>query len=165
MKLIPLTQGQSVKVDNRDYAWLSGFKWCAYRRSNTVARFYAVRSTSKFGIVYMHRMILGLGRGDHRESDHINGNGLDNRRNNLRICNHSENLRNLTAKKHSKTGFKGVFFYQRRPTHSPKWISEIRVNGKTTRLGSYFTSPEDAAKAYDEAAIRLHGEFAKLNFG
>jgi hypothetical protein len=147
-------------VDDSDYEWLSKYKWGAYHRSNRQCQYYAVRGNPS---IRMHREILGLKPGDGRESDHINGNGLDNRRSNLRICSRAENSRNIAVRRDSKSKFRGVFLYQRRPTHKPKWKSEIQVNGKRKTLGCSFYSPEDAAEAYNTAAQDLHGEFCRLN--
>jgi len=91
--------------------------------------------------------------------DHINGNPLDNRRENLRICTRAQNTCNRKAVVNSKSGYKGVT----KKNSSRKWIPEIRKDGKKLYLGSYNT-PEEAAKAYDKAAKEIFGEFAKLNF-
>ncbi len=95
-----------------------------------------------------------------RAADHINTDSLDNRRANLRLATHSQNSCNSRRDK-SKTlsRFRGVSFSKRKG----KWFAAIRINGKKTWLG-YFNDEEDAARAYDHAARKYHGEFAMLNF-
>jgi len=89
--------------------------------------------------------------------DHINGDGLDNRKENLRVCTHAENIRNQKLNRLNTTGYKGVC------VNREKWISRIKVNGKLLYLGRYNT-PEEAAQVYDEAARKYFGKFASLNF-
>lgn len=160
MKKIPLTQDQFAIVDDADYEWLSQFKWCADKRVRT---FYVIRSQRIKGknfFIYMHRLILGLERDDKREADHVNGDGLDNRRSNLRIVTHRQNLWNLSAQsERGSSRFKGVSWYKR----DKKWRSGIRYNDQLIHLG-YFDDEIDAAKAYDVKAKELFGEFARLNF-
>lgn len=105
----------------------------------------------------MHRFIMDAPKG--QQVDHINGNKLDNRKSNLRICSHSENLRNQRKPKDNKSGFKGVSWHK----GAKRWCAEIRSNGKRHHLG-YFDTAEDAAKAYDIAATLIHGDYARLNF-
>ena len=156
MKKIPLTQGKFVVVDDCDYDWLIRHKWYARKENRT---YYAGRKSGKV-ISQMHREILGLKAGDKRQIDHINHNGLDNRRSNLRICSFAENHRNrqLNRRKHTSK-YKGVCWYKA----GCKWRAEIRCDYKLFFLG-YFDSEIDAAKAYDRAARKLFGEFACLNF-
>jgi AP2 domain-containing protein/HNH endonuclease len=106
--------------------------------------------------VPLHRLIMNAPAD--KEVDHINGDTLDNRRCNLRICSHKENLRNQKLPKNSKSGYKGVTWYKR----IKKWRSHIRLNKKQIHLG-YFDDIKLAANAYNEAAIKYFGEFAKLN--
>lgn len=106
----------------------------------------------------LHRMVLGLsGRGN--QGDHKDGNKLDNRRKNLRLATHAQNLWNVGKKSHNKSGFKGVYL----ESWTGKYRAEIRVNGRRFTLGRFYL-PEAAAMAYDRAAKEHHGEFAKLNF-
>ena len=112
--------------------------------------------------IKMHRMVLGLTRGS-GVVDHINHNGLDNRRSNLRLCYQPENQRNRRPQRNSCTGLKGVYPRSSRILHEQHWGSRITAEGKRVFLG-YFQTPEEAAQAYDLAALRLHGEFACTNF-
>lgn len=113
---------------------------------------------------YMHRAIMErvLGRALKRTEkvDHINGNGLDNRRENLRVVTHSQNLANRSITKRTANRFKGITQCKR----TGHWQAKIMVNYKTIYLGTYKTD-EDAAKEYDWAAICYFGDNAKLNFG
>lgn len=104
----------------------------------------------------LHRLIMGAP--DNMVVDHINGITTDNRKSNLRICTISENVKNQCMGKRNKSGYKGVYFHSGRN----KWHTQIRANGKRIHIG-YFDNKEEAAKAYNEAAIKYHGEFAKLN--
>ncbi len=152
MKEIPLTQGKVAIVDDEDFEWLSQWKWHYHNMG------YAVRTTARPNQTHilMHREICGLHSS--LEFDHINGNGLDNQRSNLRACTHSQNIQNSKVRKDSGSGFKGVFYLSK--VH--KWEACIRVNGKRKHLGRYL-NPEMAACAYDDAAHEFFGEFARTN--
>jgi hypothetical protein len=105
----------------------------------------------------MHRLVAGTPKG--MSTDHINGDGLDNRKQNLRICTTAENGRNRGKSKNNTSGFKGVSWHKNRKI----WYVHIRHNKKLMHIGS-FKDKEEAARAYDRKAIELHGKFAKLNF-
>lgn len=160
MKQIPLTQGKVALVDDADYDELSKYKWHAQKeyRSGT---FYAARyirlSAGKYTQISMHRQILGLEYKDGLQIDHINRNPLDNRRRFLRVCTQSKNMMNRRGKQGSSQ-YKGVYFDK----YHKKWRAEIRLAGVGSFLG-YFDFEEDAAEAYNIAAIRYFGEFACLN--
>jgi hypothetical protein len=110
----------------------------------------------------MHHIILKLQPGE--EGDHINRNTLDNRRENLRRATHSQNCCNQRVLKASNTsGFKSITKAWARGRHYERWRVRIAFNGKRIHIG-YFRSPEVAARAYDEAAKKYHGQFAQLNF-
>lgn len=155
IKLIPLTQGQNAIVDAADFEWLSQWNWSAHWCPDTKS-FYALRETCG-KTVSMHATILSRRSGE--LVDHRNRNPLDNRRENLRKCNHAQNARNSGKPITNKSGFKGVCWH----TAAKKWSAKILDNGQRRHLG-YFLLPEEAARAYDEAAKIYHGEFAHLNF-
>ncbi len=106
----------------------------------------------------MHRQILGLQFGDKREVDHIDGDGLNNTRANLRLCSSSQNKMNIGRRTDNKAGFKGVSWHN----VMNKWRARIKINGKEIRLG-YFNTPVEAAEVYRHNASKYHGEFARLD--
>jgi hypothetical protein len=146
---IPLTKGYVALVDDADRVLAVG-RWQAIERPRTT---YAVH-TLKRGAVSLHTFLTGYAL-----TDHINLDGLDNRRANLRPATHAENLRNRGRQTNNSSGFKGVTWNKR----SRKWQAQIGVDRGKRYLGN-FVDPEDAARAYDLAARDLHGEFARLNF-
>lgn len=152
-KQIPLSRGLFSLVDDSDYEWLSQWKWAAVPSGDT---FYAKRADSSLGKLFvksilMHRQILNAPQG--MEVDHIDSNGIDNRRANLRLVTRTENLRSRRTFKNSGTGLKGVTFNPQ----NGRWKAVIN-------LGTYDTA-EEAARAYDEAIRKLFGALAKTNFG
>lgn len=146
-KHIPLTKGQFAIVDDDDYDYLSKRKW----HVNTG---YAETWISKGVRRLMQDMIATHATG--LCVDHINGNKLDNRKSNLRVCTKRQNSYNRKLSKNNKTGLKGVS-----PDRN-KFRAVIYWNYKRIHLGM-FDSPADAAAAYDRKALELYGEFAKLN--
>jgi len=155
MREIPLTQGKVALVDDEDYEWLSQFKW--YANSWKTRTWYAVRHHNR-KLIGMHRMILNPQNGEH--SDHIDGNGLNNQRANLRLCDCAQNQHNSGGRGGSSR-FKGVR-YVGFPFNP--WAAHIRARGICPLDLGCFATEEDAARAYDDAALQLHGEFARLNF-
>jgi hypothetical protein len=152
MREIELTQGKRAIVDDEDYEWLSHFKW-------HVSNNYAVRhnselykATGKRRLLPMHRVLLNPPANMY--VDHINGDKLDNRKSNLRVCTKRQNNINVNRKDNRK--YRGV------QKCCNRYRSKIRVNGKQVVVGSFETEIE-AALAYNEAAIKYHGEFAILN--
>ena len=157
MKKIKLTQGKHALVDDDDFEFLNQWRWCAHKQRNGI--FYAVRSSDtkqKRMMGWMHRIVLNTSKG--METDHINNDGLDNRKINLRVCTRSENLCNRARFKNNTSGFKGVSWYK----PYEKWTARITVNQKTIFLG-YFNDLQQAALAYNKAAVKHQGEFAQLN--
>ena len=150
-KTIELTQGKVALVDDADYEWINAFKWY-------YCKGYAVRKVGwpNRKCLYMHRVILGTPDG--LETDHVNGDGVDNRKINLRACTRSENQRNIGRTSSNTSGFKGVFWSK----SASKWMAQIKLNGHPTHIGCFSTT-EEAAQAYNEACVKLHGEFARLN--
>jgi hypothetical protein len=159
MKTIPVGHGQSAIVDDEDYDKLSKYKWYAHRRNSNTS-YYASRveySNGRYTNIIMHRVITNAK--SNMVVDHINGNGLDNRHENLRVCTRSENSRNCKKHCDNKSGYKGV--HLRKDTK--KWSAQIKIDSKVINLGK-FDDAISAAKAYDEAAKKYHGNFASLNF-
>jgi len=157
MKLIPLSRGLSAMVDDADFDFLNQWKWQALKKSNT---FYAVRTIEVDGVkkgVRMHRFLLQI-HDPCVDVDHRDGNGLNNQRFNIRPCAHGENMMNRTINAGSKTGYKGVTF---RSDHK-NYRVRIGVAKKVITIG-HFDCPIEAARAYNDAAILYHGEFARLN--
>lgn len=155
-KIIELTQGKFSIVSDSDYESLSQCKW--YARHSKGGKYYACRCVGRTTI-RMHRVVMGdppFGV----QVDHINGNSLDNRRCNLRLCGNLNNCHNKVKTSKSTTSiYKGVCLDKNRN----KWVSKITFDYKREFLG-YFDDEEDAALAYDERASKLFGEFAVLNF-
>jgi hypothetical protein len=158
-KRIKLTQGKYTIVDADVYEWASNFKWHAANWKNG---FYATRAPKmvngyRGSKIALHREIMKAVPG--QMVDHINGDTLDNRRVNLRICDNTQNQRNSRLGKNNTSGYKGAGWHK---IHK-KWVGRIKVNNKLIHLG-YFNTVIEAAKAYDEAAIKYFGEFANINF-
>jgi AP2 domain len=161
VKLIPLTQGKFAMVDDADYPLISQFKWYAHKGKHD-STYYAVRKVrgadGKQKDIRMHRFILGLTdpkvQGEHRDGD-----GLNNTRDNLRTASNAENARNKKRSGRNTSGYIGAYWH----SNLSKWAAGIGCNGKLMHLG-LFDSAEEAALARDAAALKLHGEFASLNF-
>jgi HNH endonuclease/AP2 domain len=149
---IKLTMNQIAWIDDADFKLVNMYKWNFSRKSSNYGS--AVASGGKRGFsISMHRLIMDAPKG--LEVDHINGNPLDNRRNNLRLVTHSQNQKNMSKHKDNKSGYKGVSWHKK----AKKW--QVHV-GKKGYIG-LFTDPKEAAKAYNIAALEHFGEFAKLN--
>lgn len=153
MRLIGLANNKGrVIVDDIDFCRFGQFRWCLCGPG------YAGRSMPKSKtMVLMHRLVIGAGKGE--IVDHINGNKLDNRRSNLRICNSQQNIVNSKIYKTNSSGYRGVSW----DAGSRKWRAAICVNGKRKYLG-VFSNKEDAARCYDMSAITNFGLFATINF-
>ena len=158
MKTIPLTKGFLATVDDSDFEVLSKNKWCVNGREG---KEYAVRHTggSKNQLLYMHRDILNAP--PDLQVDHINHNGLDNRRQNLRLVTNSQQHMNSYGRKGHSSKYKGV--HREVLKWGSSWQAYITVHGKNIRLGTFRTE-EDAAIAYDHAARKYFGQYAKPNF-
>lgn len=159
MKTIPLTQGKFALVDDEDFEELNKHKW--YTRE-TFNIWYAVRAiwqgvNKNVKSISMHRFIMKTPK--NMQTDHIDGNGLNNQRNNLRICNNMENGCNRKINKNNTSGFKGVSYKKSRETYEAR----IMYQKKSFYLGNYIKA-KDAALAYDKAAKKLHKQFAKINY-
>lgn len=154
---MPLTQGKVALVDDEDYKWLSVFKWypITNKAGNTYAWTGVKQLDGKWKTKRMHRMILEAPDGV--QVDHVNHEGLDNRRANIRLCTASQNLCNRRKIKDTTSIYKGVYWCPR----NKKWRAQIYRHG-TVHLGM-FTHQEDAAEAYNKAALSYYGAFAHLN--
>lgn len=155
MKEIKLTQGKVALVDDCDYEDLIKYKWYAvkYKSSST---FYAVRHVND-RVLGMHRHILCVTDGKILV-DHKNQNGLDNRRENIRLATHSQNQVNSKRKGVINSKHRGVYLNKR----TGRFQAQIRKNGYCHTIGT-FANQDEAAKAYNIKAIEMHGEFARLN--
>lgn len=145
-----LIGGHKVLIDPADAPVLLGGRWRIWSRGYVAQRLK--NEAGKREVTLLHRALLNAQPG--QLVDHINGDPLDNRRANLRICTHAQNMQNRRIAKHNRSGTKGI--YQKRS----RWIAEICAGGIRYRLGS-FTNPEDAGAAYAAASKRLHGEFSR----
>lgn len=164
MKKIKLTQGKFTIVDDKDF---NQNKW--YFHKGYAAKSITIISQNKSQnikhkqkTILLHRVIMEnkLDRKlrQNEDVDHINGNGLDNRRSNLRICTRQQNLANSIKHKKISSIYKGVYWYK----NYEKWHSSICFNYKRINLG-YFNNEIEAAQAYNKAAQLYFGEFARLN--
>lgn len=148
--------GKKGKIDKSDYGYLKQFKW--HLRNGYANRNYRVNRKQIH--VSMHREIMNAPKG--LFVDHINGDKLDNRRSNLRLCNNAQNQWN-TYKPKGKSRYKGVI-WQKKDDHKNGgfWVGRIWVYGRAIFLGR-FENEVDAALAYNKAALKYHGEFARIN--
>lgn len=147
---VPLSKGYVAKIDIDDVSMMQQKSWVASWSGN---KWYgkAARNT------LMHRFLLGLKSTD-PHVDHINGDGLDNRRSNLRLDINGQNNQNAAMSKNNTSGYKGVTYDKK----NDKWVAQIAVKRKHITIGR-FQTPKEAAIAYNEAALLHFGEFAKLN--
>lgn len=152
-----LTQGKVAVVDDADYESVSQFQWHAIKKVNC---WYAggPRNVDKHRRICLHHFIMCPPDGC--RIDHIDGNGLNNQRHNLRVCTHQQNL---FAFRHKRKGtsskYRGVAWNRQ----ISRWVAYIQPDGKKHHLG-YFDSEEDAARVYDAAARKFFGDFVSLNF-
>ncbi|MBW3569683.1 MAG: HNH endonuclease [Gemmatimonadetes bacterium] len=158
MKKVPLSTGGFAIVDADDFERVNRHHW--YRLASGRGHFYAVRMARKPGggktMIRMHREVLRAAPGS--LVDHRNHDGLDNRKENLRVCSHVENGQNRKPDKvGSASAYKGV------QVSRGRWRARIVVDGRQVSLGSFETQ-EAAARAYDAAALQYFGEYAYTNF-
>jgi len=158
---VPLNHGLYFIVDGTRYDEFMQCRWNTRRDKS--GRHYACRLTKADdnGIrhsIAAHQQVVGIAS---PQVDHINHNGLDNRRSNLRPCTHDQNVRNARKRSDNTSGFKGVSFNKKRE----KWQAYIGGGSRSKKIHlGMFLTPEDAARAYDDAAHKSFGEFAWLNF-
>lgn len=156
MVIIQLTQGKSTIIDDSDTNKVSRYKWYANKVGNT---WYARTNIRRGKTIYLHQLIIKCKKG--QEVDHRNHNGLDCRRENLRKVTRSQNTMNHRIHKDNKSGFRGVcFFVGSKRKH---WRATINVNRKQIHVGLFATAIE-AARAYNAASIKYHGDFGYRNF-
>lgn len=160
MKEVPLTKGKVALVDDEDFDLVSQYKWCACKNKKDTtwyARSVIRDNSGKIITISMHRLIMNAN--PEQLVDHIDGDGLNNRRlTNLRCCTDSENQHNMHAR-WGKSRYKGVYYHRQ----AGKWHARISVNKKRISLG-YYHDEVLAAIAYDEAARKMFGDFANTNF-
>jgi hypothetical protein len=149
-----LTTGEVALVSKQDYNSISSYNW--YRKKVAKDGWENIYAQTNIDgtSVSMHRLIMDF---PNDEVDHINGDGLDNRRENLRLCSHSQNLCNQGSTENSSSQFKGVYRSKR-----GRWRAELNYEGCRYRLG-IFDSEREAALAYDRKALEIHGDFARPN--
>ena len=159
---IKLTQNKFAFIDDKNFNWLNKHKWYAQKHRKT---YYAKRNTiidQKQKIIYMHRLIIEnkLKRKikSNEETHHINKNGLDNREENLKIVTKSQHRMMKEKRKDCTSCYKGIYYHKQRK----KWHARIQLNGKCISLG-LFKNELNAAKAYDIAALKYFGQYAKTN--
>jgi hypothetical protein len=150
----------AIRVSSEDYDLLLGYTWYldghGYAQTSILKAGRIRMDTPGRTLLGMHRLVMGLQYGDKRQVDHINGNTLDNRRENLRVCTQQQNMQNSKKRRTNTSGYKGVSWHKR----DKKYRAQIRKDGKNKSLGC-FDTPQEAHQAYCEASQELHGEFAR----
>ena len=153
-KTLELTFGKFAIIDAADYDRVKDFKWCTVQKDST---FYAKTLRTNGSHLSLHRLITNAPK--HLVVDHINHNGLDNRKTNLRLCTPAQNQQNARPRTGGTSRHKGVHWDKRRK----KYIVQVGHRSKRYNLGG-FENEDDAGRAYDKKAKELFGEFAYLNF-
>lgn len=157
VKAIPLTQGYEAIVGDEDYEELAKHRWHVQHKGNTSYARRDIRTGPRSTlVVFMHGQLVSPPHG--YVVDHINRNGLDNRRQNLRVCTQAENMRNRAANRNGSSPFKGVSWHKTKH----RWFANIWVDGRLSELGG-FMAEIDAARVYNVAALFFFGEYARLN--
>lgn len=155
---IPLSQGMFVVIDADDLPLVEGYAWVAARRRHV---WYAIANVRQphggSTAVLMHRLILDAPKG--MQVDHKDGDGLNNRRSNIRLCTPSQNQQNRVRREPNATGYFGIYYIPK----ARRWVANIKHQRKRIYIGC-FSTPEAAAIAYDERARELFGEFGRFNF-
>lgn len=154
--VVPLTRGYVATIDANDAGIVGDYSWGVLITEHGNVYASARQRHGDRRLVLMHRLLMGFPKG---EVDHEDGDGLNNRRSNLRVATRRQNACNRRKADGTISRFKGVSL-----TATGKWRAYIAPDGKQRHLG-HFIDERDAARAYDEAAIELWGEFARTNFG
>jgi hypothetical protein len=150
---IKTKSGHTILIDDEDWNLVRGYTWCVVvLNTNQYAR-TSCRINGKVKHTYMHRLIMGNKQG--MIIDHVDRNGLNNTKGNLRFCTNSQNLCNAISRK-------GISMYKGVCKRNNQWVARCNKNRNSHFLG-YFSTELEAAIAYNKAAIELHGEFARLN--
>ena len=155
MAVIELTQGKVSVIDDSDYILLKKYSWSYHKDGYAHSK---IVWNGKPRMILMHRLIMGIVDNPKLMTDHIDMDGLNNKRSNLRVCNHTQNGYNRKSYKGSKSKYKGVT----KRCVGNKWRARIRKDTKLINIGT-FNTEEEAAIAYNKKAIELHGEFARIN--
>jgi hypothetical protein len=147
---------KKVLIDDEDWEKVSKYKWHLSKQSQGLlyAQTFIYKNGKKIPLK-LHRLIMNCPK--NKEIDHIDGNGLNNQKSNLRICTHAENMKNSKKRKDNSSGFKGIHFIKQ----NKRWQARIQVNRKRMPLGCYKT-PELAYQAYCKASKKYHGEFGRI---
>jgi hypothetical protein len=153
---VPLTKGCEAAIDIADIPRVEAWSWTALEGRHTTYARRAVLVGSGYRTVYLHCAIWGETLG--LEIDHIDGNGLNNQRSNLRLATHSENMRNQRLSRNSSSGLKGASWSK----SNQRWQAQITIERKHCHLGFYDT-PEEAHEAYARASVELHGQFGRVS--
>ena len=154
MKEIKLTRGQVTLVDDEDFEYLNQFNFHAKPGQNTYYAICKIKANGKYLNKRLHRLIMNPP--DNMEVDHIDRDGLNNQKSNLRICTHQQNQMNCLKQKNTTSKYKGVHF------NGKNYHSYIKINQKRIHIG-YYDREIDAAKAYDKKAKELYKEYSNIN--
>lgn len=161
MKEIKLTQGYVALVDDEDFEKLNKFRWFANVQKTKV---YAIRNSGgghkRNKMIYMHREITGAAKKE--DVDHVDHNGLNNQKTNIRVCAHADNMKNRAKVTNTSSVFKGVSLFKSKRLKNIRWRAQIQCNGAYRHIGLFCTESE-AAMAYNKKAEELHGKFARTN--
>lgn len=156
MKKIILSNEVFALVDDEDFKNFNKFNWHIDNRGSKI---YAKKNCPSGKTAYLHREIMQKLNKSNLEIDHIDGNGLNNQKNNLRLATRSQNMANTSVHKDNKSNCKGVCWDKDRS----KWMVRICKNYKVINIGR-FKNKKEAIKAYNEKALRMFGKFALINF-
>lgn len=149
-----------VLIDDEDYDKIKGHVWRLLHQKDGDTEYVQTNIIKKHPTKTMRMHIMIMGRKEGMVIDHIDGNGLNNQKANLRFCTQGRNTQNSRMQKSNTTGYKGVYFQKKklnRPYWSYLWVNKKRITG------GYFKTAQEAAAKYNELAIKHHGEFARLN--